>query len=168
MIRDDTAKLVDTLLVAWRDAWRILHGPRPIATSLDVRTVAIPRDDPEAAEWARRRTPPLAHVAARSPRRHHHHPWRADRELADLAGSCDLLGIATSDGADLEALLHRTADQGPDRPLTVTFRPPGTDLEAHAEAVHEARTLLTGLTSSLPLTRLTVTDADACARAVTA
>ena len=60
-------------------------------------------------------------------------PGRADRELADLAGSCDVLGIATSDAHDLEPLLHRTADMGPDRPLAVTFRPTGADIDARAE-----------------------------------
>ena len=47
-------EVVDTLLVAWRDAWRILRGPLPVATSLDVRAVTIPRDDVVAAQWARR------------------------------------------------------------------------------------------------------------------
>jgi hypothetical protein len=172
LVPDDPRRhgeVVDTLLVAWRDAWRILHGPRPIATSLDVRTVPIPRDDVEAGEWARRDD----HLRWRTWLRGLRDgtitiPGRADRELADLAGSCDVLGIATSDAPDLEALLHRTADQGPDRPLSVTFRPAGADLDARAEVVHEVSNLVTRLAGSLPVVRVTSTDVDACARAVTA
>jgi hypothetical protein len=161
-------EVVDTLLVAWRDAWRILHGPRPIATSLDVRTVAIPRDDVPAAESARRDE----HLRWRTWLRALRDgvvtiPGRADREVADLAGACDVLGIATSDAADVEALLHRTADEGPDRPLAVTFRPNGPDLDARAEIAHDVIDHLRGLTASLPLTRVTITDVNACARAVT-
>ncbi|MBI5088732.1 MAG: hypothetical protein HZB15_07730 [Actinobacteria bacterium] len=162
-------EVVDTLLVAWRDAWRVLHGPHPIATSLDVRTVIIPRDDVDAAESARRDE----HLRWRTWLRALRDgtitiPGRADRELADLAGSCDVLGIATSDAADLEALLHRTADQGPDRPLAVTFRPTGPDLDARAEIAHGVIDALRGLARSLPVERVTMTDVDACARAMTA
>lgn len=161
-------EVVDSLLVAWRDAWRILHGPHPIATSLDVRTVPIPRDDVVAAEAAKRDDHLRWHTWLRALRDGTITiPGRADRELADLAGSCDVLGIATSDGRDLEPLLHRTADQGPDRPLAVTFRPTGPDVEARAENTDAARSTLAALTGSLPLKRLTVTDVEACARAVT-
>jgi hypothetical protein len=171
LVPDDPRRhgdVVDTLLVAWRDAWRILHGPRPLATSLDVKTVPVPRDDVPAAERARRED----HLRWRTWLRALRDgtitiPGRADRELADLAGSCDVVGIATSDAGDLEALLHRTADQGPDRPLAVTLRPDGPDLDARAEVTHDAIADLTALTASLPLERLTVTDVEACARAVT-
>jgi hypothetical protein len=171
LVPDDPRRhgeVVDTLLVAWRDAWRILRGPRPIATSLDVRTVPIPRDDVPAAELARRDD----HLRWRTWLRALRDgtitiPGRADRELADLDGACDVLGIATSDAADLEALLHRTADQGPDRPLAVTFRPTGPDLDARAEVAHDVIDHLRALIASLPITRVTFTDVDACARAVT-
>ncbi len=162
-------EVVDTLLVAWRDAWRILHGQHPIATSLDVRTVPIPRNDVVAAELAHRDDHLRWHTWLRALRDGTITiPGRADRELADLAGACDVLGIATSDAGDLEPLLHRTADQGPDRPLAVTFRPVGANVEARAEVADTVRSTLSALTSSLPITRVTFTDVEACARAITA
>lgn len=162
-------EVVDTLIVAWRDAWRILRGPRPIASSLDVRTVAIPRDDVVAAEAARRDDHLRWHTWLRALRDGTITiPGRADRELADLAGSCDVLGIASSDAADLEQVLHRTADQGPDRPLAVTFRPIGPDLDARAEVTHDVITHARALSASLPLQRVTFTDLDAATRALTA
>ena len=93
-------------------------------------------------------------------------PGRADRELADLAGACDQLGIAVSgDGTspELEPLLHRVAEQGPDRPLAVTFRPVGPDRDARGEAVDTLRRRAVDLARSVPLVRLTVTDLDALA-----
>ena len=79
-----------------------------------------------------------------------------------------MLGIATSDAADLEQLLHRTADQGPDRPMAVTFRPTGPDLDARAEHAHEVIAHTRALSTSLPLQRITLTDVDATAHALTA
>ncbi|TPW14214.1 MAG: putative glycosidase [Acidimicrobiaceae bacterium] len=154
-------EVVDTLLVAWRDAWRILHGPSPIATSLDVRTIAIPGDDVEAAEAARRDDHLRWHTWLRALRDGSITiPGRADRELADLAGSCDVLGIATSGGAglDLEALVQRTAEQGPDRPLAITFRPRGVDVDARAEALGEVMSDARRLTATLPIVGFTTTD----------
>lgn len=171
LVPDDPRRhgeVVDTLLVAWRDAWRILHGPAPVACSIDVRTIVVPRNDV---------------VAAEAERRHEHlrwHTWlralsdgsitipgRADRELADLAGSCDVLGIATSGGADtdLEALVQRTAEQGPDRPLAITFRPSGDDLDARAEAVDSMISETRRLATSMPITMFTTTDLQAHAHA---
>jgi hypothetical protein len=172
LVPDDPRRhgtLVDTLLVAWRDAWRLLHGPVPIATSLDVRTVVIPRDDVVAAEWARREDHLRWHTWLRSLRDGTITiPGRADRELADLAGSCDELGVAVSGGAsvDLEPLLHRVADQGPDRPLAVTFRPTGADRDERGEAIDAVARQVTGLAESLPIRRLTFTDLDAASLAL--
>ncbi len=92
----------------------------------------------------------------------------ADRELADLAGACDVLGIAVSGGTgtDLEPLLHRCAEQGPDRPLAVTLRPTGPDLDARAEAVATVLGRARGLASSVPLHHVTVTDLDALAHSL--
>jgi hypothetical protein len=163
-------ELVDTLVVAWRDAWRLLQGPVPVATSLDVRTVAIPRDDVVAAEAARREEHLRWHTWLRALRDGTVTiPGRADRELAGMAGSCDQLGIAVSgSGArvDLEPLLHRAAEQGPDRPLAVTFRPIGPDPDARAEAVDAAVREVRRLASSVPLARLTITDLGATAHAL--
>ena len=156
--------VVDTLLVAWRDAWRLLHGPHPIATSLDVRTVVIPRNDVVAAELARREAHLRWHTWLRALRDGTITiPGRADRELADLAGSCDQLGIAVSGSTavDLEPLLHRTAEEGPGRPLAITFRPTGPDRDARGETVDIVTRRAAELARSFPLARITFTDLDA-------
>lgn len=160
-------EVMSTLTVAWRDAWRILHGPVPVATSLDVRTVRIPADDVVAAAWARRED----HLRWRTWLQGLRDgtvgvPGRADRDVAELAGACDQLGIAVSGTGvgELEALLHRVADQGPERPLALTFRPLGPDLDARAEAVHEVRRFAERVAAHLPLKRVTFTDAEALAR----
>jgi hypothetical protein len=90
---------------------------------------------------------------------------RADRELADLAGSCDQLGIAVSGdrSVELEGLLHRTAEDGPDRPLAITFRPTGPDGDARAEAVSEVLASTRRFASSMPIQRFTTTDVAALA-----
>lgn len=158
-----------TLVVAWRDAWRLLQGPVPVATSLDVRTVRIPSDDPVAADWARRED----HLRWRLWFRCLSDgvvsiPGRADREVPGLAGACDQLGIAVSSPGvgDLEALLHRTVDQGARRPVALTYRPLGPDLDARAEAVHDTLALLRAMETSLPLPRVTFTDLAAVAHAL--
>ncbi len=161
--------VVDTLLVAWRDAWRLLQGPVPVATSLDVRTVVNPRDDVVAAEAARREEHLRWHTWLRALRDGTITiPGRADRELAGMAGTCDQLGVAVSGDAsfDVEPLLHRVAEQGPDRPLAITFRPLGIDRDARAEAVDTAVRRARQLSRSVPLERLTITDLDATAHAV--
>ena len=169
LVPDDPRRhgtVVDTLVVAWRDAWRILQGPRPVATSLDVRTVMIPRDDVVAAELARRDEHLRWHTWLRALRDGTITiPGRADRELADLAGSCDQLGLAASGpaGADLEPLVHRVAEEGPDRPLAITFRPTGNDRDARGEAVDTVTRRVQELARSFPLERLTLTDLDALA-----
>jgi hypothetical protein len=155
--------LVDTLLVAWRDAWRVLNGPHPIATSLDVRVVAIPRDDVVAAELARREEHLRWQTWLRALRDGTITiPGRADRELADLAGSCDQLGIAASGATAtmLEPLLHRTTEDGPDRPIAITFRPLGPDRDARGEAVDLVSRRVDELARSFPIERLTFTDLD--------
>jgi hypothetical protein len=177
-------EVVDTLLVAWRDAWRILHGPAPIATSLDVRTIMIPRDDVVAADIARRDDHLRWHTWLRALRDGSITiPGRADRELHDLAGACDVLGIAVSGGRDLdlEALAQRTAEQGPDRPLAITFRPRGGhatssgvngnpshdhDIDERAEATVDVLADTRRLAATLPITRFTTTDLHAYAHSV--
>ena len=162
-------EIFHTLAIAWRDAWRLLHGPVPVATSLDVRTVRIPVDDVVAAEWARREDQLRWRLWLRGLSDGILTiPGRADREVADLAGAFDQLGIALSGTGpgELAALLHRVAEQGPEAPLAVTFRPTGPDRDARAEAVHDTLALVRKLATGLPLARLTFTDLDATAHAL--
>ncbi|MFZ4721152.1 MAG: family 1 glycosylhydrolase [Ilumatobacteraceae bacterium] len=113
-----------SLVVAWRDAWRILRGGQPVATSLDV-AIERPQDDtPPEREEARRREQlrwgvwfqGFADGIVRI-------PGRADRELADLQGAVDVIGLALR--ADVETCVYRTAEQGLDRPLALTYKPTG-------------------------------------------
>jgi hypothetical protein len=90
------------LVVAWRDAWRILHGNSPVATALAV--------EPWSDEWPR-----LLRTGE---------PTFAGLELDDLAGSCDLLGgiVVIGQQTPVEETaerLVRLAAEGPERPLTV-------------------------------------------------
>jgi len=121
--------VLHTLLVAWRDAWRLLHGVHPVATSLDVATER-PTDESPAARaeakrrdqmrwdaWLRSLTDGIARV-----------PGRAEREMPDLAGSLDVLGVALR--REVEGSIVRVADHGLDLPIAVTFRPTAdTDAE---------------------------------------
>lgn len=129
-------ELFNTLMVAWRDAWRILRGGPPVATSLDVAD-------------ERPTGPSQAHLDAA--RRREHLRWnlwlhgltrgvvdipgRARIELPDLAGACDIVGVAVR--RKVGEALHRCADQGPERPLAITFRPPGTTDSECAAAIAE-------------------------------
>lgn len=127
-------ELVDTLLVAWRDSWRILRGGPPVATSIDVavaRPVIESREDEENAArvdqlrwgtWLGALREGTISI-----------PGRADRELPDLAGACDILGIATR--SDVETALYRAAEQGPARPMALTFRPLGATDGERAGAI---------------------------------
>lgn len=85
-----------------------------------------------------------------------------------MAGSCDQLGMAVSGdaSADLELLVHRLAEEGPDRPLAVTFRPVGDNRDAWAEAVDAAVHHVRMLAGSLPIERLTFTDLEAASLAL--
>jgi hypothetical protein len=116
--------VMHTLVVAWRDAWRLLHGPVPVISSLDVAVVRPADDTPPAREAARRFDQlrwglwfqGFADGVVRI-------PGRADRELPDLAGSADVLGLALR--ADVETCLYRAAEYGLDRPLALTYKPTG-------------------------------------------
>lgn len=120
------------LVIAWRDAWRILRGPAPVATNLDVRTVRPIDQTVQAADSARREDQLRWGLWMRGL----HDgivsiPGRADRELDDLQGACDVLGIALRD--DVEPSLHRAAESGPDRPLAVTIGLRGDGDQQRAE-----------------------------------
>jgi len=133
-------EMVDTMVVAWRDAWRILRGGPPVAGSFSVRMVRPIDTSVEAAEAARRED----HLRWKTFLRGVRDgtvviPGRADRVLADLAGSIDIVGVKlrTDLGDDASVnddslrrwqerattLIHRAVDEGPDKPLVVTYHP---------------------------------------------
>jgi hypothetical protein len=113
------------LLVAWRDAWRVLRGGPPVATALAV--------NPWDGDWPR---------ALRTGE-----PNPTALEIEDLAGSCDLLGAIvgvdhrTDSDQPVEALV-RLAGEGPDGPLAVLASLGGDDDDQRATA---AQTLATAL-----------------------
>ena len=133
-------ELVDTMVVAWRDAWRILHGGPPVAGSFGVRVVRPVDASIPAAEAARREDHLRFTTFLRGVRDGTVViPGRADRELADLAGAIDIVGITLrtdlADDASVNddslrrwqeratTLVHRTMDTGPDKPMTITYHP---------------------------------------------
>lgn len=139
---DDARKhgeIVDTLVVAWRDAWRILRGGPPVATSLTVRHVRPDSASPIANELALRESHLRFTTFLRGLRDGTLViPGRADRDVADLAGAVDVIGIkmrsdlgedATIDDASLrrwqersQTSIHRVAEEGPDRPISIVQR----------------------------------------------
>jgi hypothetical protein len=109
-----------TLLVSWRDAWRVLRGGPPVATALTL--------DPWDGEWPR---------ALRTGE-----PVPDGLELDELAGACDLLGglLAVSDSTSAEEpaeRLVRLAAEGPDRPVAelVTLAGAGDEERARAAEI---------------------------------
>ena len=117
--RDETVLAMGrrTLLVAWREAWRVLHGGPPVATAIGLQ----PWDD----EWpqALRTGEPVPNGLV----------------LEGLAGACDLLGgLLTvnrgSSGEALGELLVRLAAEGPDRPLAVLATLDGGSDDERADA----------------------------------
>ena len=125
------------LLVAWRDAWRILRGGPPVATSLRVHIVQ-PADHTVPAREAARHLDMLRWTLWLRGLRDGRSavPGKEPRAVPDLAGSLDVLGISTvadlgeDEDAGDEALtrwqeragsiIRRAAEDGPSRPLAVT------------------------------------------------
>lgn len=155
---------VESFVVAHRDAWRILRSGPPVATALRVGIVRPSDATVPAAEAARRedhlRWRTVLHGLRDGVLRI---PGRAERELADLQGACDLIGIELRadlgddhqvDDASLArwaeragTVLRRAAEEGPERPLSVaSFRTMWPDPDergrvagAFVEAVAAAR-----------------------------
>lgn len=148
------AECVDTLVVAWRDAWRLLRGGPPVATSLDVAVVE-PRDgSPEAAEAARREDQLRTGVWMRALTTGEVVvPGRADRTLDDLAGGCDIVGIAAR--TQTERLLYRVAEQVPDTPLAVTFKPTATTDAQRSEELEHMTAQVNRAAEELPIAWVT-------------
>ena len=125
--------VLDTVVTAWRDAWRILQGGPPVITSFGLEIVR-PVDQTIPAEqhakrldqirfqlWLRGLRDGIATI-----------PGRADREVADLAGSFDVLGLMVRHERDTLGLLHRAAEQIEltGKPMSVTLLlPAGTDAD---------------------------------------
>jgi len=126
-------EITHTVMVAWRDAWRVLHGRAPVACSLDVATEKPADESPEERAAANRQDhlrwglwlQGFADGVVRI-------PGRADRPLTDLAGSVDVVGLALRRGT--ETSLFRAAEYGLGLPLSVTFAPSGS---SDAERSHQ-------------------------------
>ncbi|MGD9701797.1 MAG: family 1 glycosylhydrolase [Acidimicrobiia bacterium] len=153
---------VHHLLVAWRDAWRILRGGPPVATSLRLGIVRPADDTAPAREAARLQDRLRWNVWLRGLRDGTSSvPGRVERTVPDLAGALDVLGISVvadlgdderaDDGALARfedragGILRRAAEEGPSRPIAVTFRPARDDvderrgvLEAFGRATRDA------------------------------
>lgn len=127
-------EVLDTLVTAWRDAWRILRGGPPVVTAFGVEVVRPADQTVQAAEAARR----IDQLRWRLWLQGLHDgtisiPGRADRELADLAGACDRVGIVVRHESDVLGLLHRAGEQAPERPFEVTYLlPAGKDADREA------------------------------------
>ncbi len=101
VIPDDPRRhgeVLDTLVVAWRDAWRLLRGGPPVVTAIGVKTVRPVDQTVQAAEEARRQDQLRWYLWLQGL----HDgtisiPGRADRDLPDLAGACDVLGLVVAD-----------------------------------------------------------------------
>jgi hypothetical protein len=147
--------MVDTMIVAWRDAWRILRGGPPVASSFGVRMVRAIDESQIAIDLAKRED----HIRWKTFLRGIRDgniviPGRADRELADLAGSIDLVGITfRSDLGEDQAitddslrrwqeratmLIHRANNESPDRPIAISYRSARRDI---SETVSDAEVL---------------------------
>ncbi len=160
LVPDDlrrNGELTERLVVAWRDAWRILRGGGPlVATSIDVATVR-PRDptDQRSVDLATRedelRWGVWLYGLARGVV---DVPGRALRELADLQGACDVLGIAATN--EVEGALHRAAEMGPPAPLALTYRAPSGSDAQRRELADRALADARRVAGELPVSFVTV------------
>ncbi|MCU1366222.1 MAG: Beta-glucosidase [Ilumatobacteraceae bacterium] len=126
-------EVLDTVVTAWRDAWRILRGGPPVSTSFGLEIVR-PVDQTIPAEHNAKRLDQIRFrlwfQALRDGTASI--PGRADREVADLAGSFDVLGVMVRHENDTLGLLHRAVDEVEltGKPLTVTYAlPTGRDAD---------------------------------------
>ena len=148
-------QVVITMIEAWRDAWRILRGVHPVMTMLGLEKVdATTLDDAESARMLD------AHVWRVWPNALRDGvisvPGWGDRNLADLAGSCDVVGAAvsipsTAEASDLVAEYSmRLAEVIPDRPLCLVI-PLGPRREVEERCRFIGASLLDVLGGGLPL-----------------
>ena len=149
-------ELTHNLVIAWRDAWRILRGGPPVATSLDVLTERPTGPTQRDIDEARRRDQLRWGLWLDGLSNGNVHiPGRYDREVRDLADACDILGLAVR--SDVANVLDRAADQGPERPLAITFRPTGTNDSERAESIATMWRDLRRAEGSYDITSVTIT-----------
>jgi hypothetical protein len=131
--------VLDIMVTAWRDAWRILRGGPPVTTSFGLEIVR-PVDQTIPAEQNAKRLDQVRFRLWFQGLRDGtvSIPGRADRDVADLAGSFDVLGLMVRHEGDTLGLLHRAVDEVEltDKPLTVTLVLP-TGRDADRELVVE-------------------------------
>jgi len=146
-----TSEALGAIVHGWRDAWRILRGPAPVATSLRVGVVR-PADHTVPAQQAARESDHLMWRLWLQAWRHGvlALPGRGGDHVDDLEGSLDVLGLWVHGGdaptptaaEDLiMAVLERAGEQGPERPIDLTLRPGHPDPERSGEiagAAHRA------------------------------
>ena len=159
LVPDDPRRhgeLMHTLVVAWRDAWRLLRIGPPVATSLDV-TIERPADGSEAAAQEAHRRDQLRWGLWLGGMRDGvvRIPGRADKQLADLDGACTVVGLAMR--SDVEAGLQRAGEQGPERPLAVTFRPLGDSDGQRAQSITAMWRDVRRTAGELTITSVTIT-----------
>ena len=156
---DDLARQSEALTavaVAWRDAWRLLRGPVPVATCLRVGIVRPADHTVPAQQEARERDHLMWRLWLQAWRLGVLAlPGRGGDEIDDLAGSLDVFGVFVN-GADaasaveaedlIMTVLERSGDQGPDRPVHITVRPGHPDLERCAEITAGMQTAVTSAT----------------------
>ncbi len=144
--------VLDTMVTAWRDAWRILRGGPPVSTAFGLEIVR-PADQTIPAEHNARRLDQIRFRLWLQGLRDGTAtiPGRADREVADLAGSFDVLGLMVRHERDTLGLLHRAAEQIDlsGKPMTVMLLlPPGRDADREQVVerfVGQAQEAATGL-----------------------
>lgn len=150
-------EMMERLVIAWRDAWRLLQGPHPVATSVDL---AIERG---SLDESRRRDrlrwdPWLAGLRDGVVRV----PGRAERVLDDLLGACDQFGLALSADEttidDLADILQRVGEQRLHRDLAVTVRAVGSSQAQRDESLERIDQRLAAIGAEAGLVRLTLLD----------
>jgi Glycosyl hydrolase family 1 len=149
-------ELMDTLVTAWRDAWRILHGGPPVMTSIDVAVVRPENESPAAIEQAQRIDQLRWGVWLGGLRDGEVDiPGRALRTVADLDGACDIVGLAVRE--DVETLVYRAAEMAPERPLALTFKPIGDSDGARGTSVETMWRHVRRAAEEMPFHSVTIT-----------